>query len=269
MSRFKLVLLCALAVMAVGGAASASSASAQRFIRCAKVEQIKPPNQGKTGVFKTSSCKEEGAPKEYAFAFPGPAGKLIFCLEGGTFKDNRCSMGGGTAFGEYESEVANPEVEGTSGQSVLESEVGGSKIKIECEEDSFKGTLEAEGKSKGKIEFKKGCKVATPSGCGVSEPILAEFSGQLTSTPEDEFTGSGSGEEFAKIKITKCTLKGTYSVKGKQLCKLDNTYATLQEEHELICEKSGSKLKLETEPASFSSTAKIKLVGGGNWAIES
>ncbi len=238
MSRFRLVLLSMLAVFAFAAVASAS-ASAHRFIGPSCFE----PATGNPANLKWTTAQK--------------------CLEK--------TPAGGEASGKWEWEeiASGTKVTGTSGLSILESEIGKEKITIECEEDAFSGTLEASGKSKGTIEFKKNCKVAKPAGCGVEEPIVASFEDQLTSTPEDEFTGTlGAGEEFAKLTLTTCALKGTYAVKGKQLCKLDSTYATLQAEHELICEKTGSKLKLGTKTASFSSTAKIKLVGGGNWAIE-
>lgn len=243
MSRLRLILLSMFAVFAVGAVASASASAHGFIVPCHKVSVA---NAGK------GEWNEEN-PITHICEKPAKIPPL-------------------PGEGEYTEKLLPGEthaVEGKSGLSILESKVGAEKIVIECEEDVVKVTLEAGGKTKGEIEFKKNCKVKEPAGCAVAEPIVAKFTDELVgAAPEDEFTGSGAGEEFASVHITGCALENFYKVKGKQLCKLDAAHATLQAEHELKCTKAGSNLKLGSEVASFSSAAKVKLVGGGSWAIE-
>jgi hypothetical protein len=173
-------------------------------------------------------------------------------------------------------EITSP-VEGTSGVSKLESEVGGKKLTIECTADTFKGTLEdpepskLDGASSGEIKF-TGCSVVGVAKCTVHEPIEFKFKDQLINKPptkpEDEFKPN-EGETFVEIKIegAECAIKGTLKVKGTQKCNLDTTFETEQKEHELICTPAGSKLKLGEKEAKFTSTEKVKRVGGGVWSV--
>ncbi len=165
-----------------------------------------------------------------------------------------------------------PTLTGTSGVSKLESEVLGLKIIIECVKDTFTGTFEAGGASKGEVKFKE-CSVINPETkepvkhCSVHEPIEFKFRDQLLS-PGDEFKPF-SGTTFVEITFEgeKCAIKGTYKVEGTQTCNLPNE-TVLQEEHEIECLPAGSGLTFAGKPAHFTSTEKVKLESGGNWAME-
>jgi hypothetical protein len=162
----------------------------------------------------------------------------------------------------YEGTEFEGKLEGTSGVSILKSTVLTKEVEIECTADTISVTAEDSGKSKGELHFTN-CKVNKPAGCKVTEPIVAKFTDQLNTPPAaitDTFTGSGTAEEFTAIKITGCALEGTYKIKGKQTCSFDANIGTDQVEHEVICTFAGSALKLGSEPATFSSTAKVHVV---------
>ncbi len=152
-------------------------------------------------------------------------------------------------------------VEGTSGVSILEGEVLGTKITIECKKDKFTGSIGTGGTSEGEVVFEE-CKVVGQGTCGVPN-IKFKFKDLLVGPEpgvEDEFKPV-SGTEFVTIEITTCTLKGKYKVEGTQVCKLPSG-ETLMKEHEIACETSGSHLTLGGKTAVFKSTEKVHLVSG-------
>jgi hypothetical protein len=172
-------------------------------------------------------------------------------------------------------------VVGTSGPSQLESVVAGAKILIECEKDTFKGTIEELGKSKGEITF-EGCKVfvikegkkESESACTVPN-IKFSFKDQLVpgngATAEEEFSPA-SGTLYVAFEITgaSCLLKGKYEVKttteGKgQRCALPAGEIE-QEKHEVDCTSTGSgELRFGTEKVSFFSTDVVLLESKKVW----
>ena len=241
MSRFKLVLLSMLAMLALGSVASAS-ASAHRFVN----SQCVPYTNALIAWETKAKCVAQN-----------PAG--------------------GDAIKNWELEgIAAAKVEGTSGESILEGEVALVKVFIKCNKDTFSGELEATGASKGKVEFTE-CRVVNKKGnqienCKVKEPIEFKFKDQLVSSPvEDEFKPA-AGAIFVEITMEAeaggvCAISGTYKVEGTQTCKLPSA-GTLQAEHEIVCEPSGSSLKFAGNPATFTSTEKVKLESGGKWAME-
>ena len=164
-------------------------------------------------------------------------------------------------------------VEGTSTKSVLEGKVLGTAITIECKKDIFSGTIEAGGASKGEIKFTE-CTVPTAAKCKVTEPIEFSFNDLLVGPEpgvEDEFKGvkENAKKEIIFVEITltgaECLLKGSYPVKGTQTCKLPGG-ETPGKEHTIECTPAGSKLKLGTEEAKFTSTEKVKLTSGKEWS---
>jgi hypothetical protein len=157
---------------------------------------------------------------------------------------------------------------GTSGLSVLEGHAGGAALKIDCKDDTFSGELKALGGSSGEIQF-LGCTVVEPTGCVVAEPIKAVFTDQLSENimpASDLFKGSGPEEEFSTLKITVCSIAGSYPVTGLQTVELPGG-ETAAIEHPVVAKKAGSKLKIGVETASFSSTALVKLESGASWLV--
>lgn len=179
--------------------------------------------------------------------------------------------------------VAAQKIEGTSGVSLLESEILGVKVIIECKKDTTLGELLKEGKSVGEIKFTE-CKLfeitkspkfkkVALTACTITEPIVAKFTDQLEGDPKEKFTGSGgaAGEEiFAEITIGVCALKGTYKAKGAVQCGLPESEVE-EAEHEIDCTNGSTKaggytLTLGGKEAKFQSHEKIKLVAGGNFS---
>lgn len=164
--------------------------------------------------------------------------------------------------GETVAEATN--LQGTSGKSVLNSEIAKTKVSITCNEDILSGTIKPEGKSTATIEL-KGCSVEKASNCKVKEPIKAEAKDKLVAgetSVEDEFEPL-TGEKLATITIESkeketCALKGTLSLTGTQTCGLPKGEEKLTE-HEVACTAAGSHLKLGTEAATFTSAEKLHL----------
>ena len=267
MSRVRLVLVSMLAVLAFGAVASAS-ASAHKFFACLPSSQ---------GGYEDSACSIPAGTMNYAKAYVSPStGNWLLCLKGGTeFTDPMCTTLGSGPFFLRDSGI-KATVTGTSGESILEGEVALVKVFIKCKKDTFSGELEATGASKGKVEFTE-CRVVNKKGnqienCKVKEPIEFKFKDQLVGTTvEDEFKPA-AGTIFVEITMEAeaggvCAISGTYKVEGTQTCKLPSA-GTLQAEHEIVCEPSGSSLKFAGNPATFTSTEKVKLESGGSWAIE-
>jgi hypothetical protein len=169
--------------------------------------------------------------------------------------------------GKQVSEATN--IEGTSGLSLLTGKVGGAEVKLECAKDTFTGTVEAAGKSTATLLLKE-CAETKPANCKVPATIEGKLKDKLigTTTPEDEFEATKAEGTIAEIVVsgTECAITGTYALKGAQTCELPKVEEELAE-HEVVCKKTGSKLKLGLESATFSSTEKAKLTSGKKWSV--
>lgn len=160
--------------------------------------------------------------------------------------------------------------EGTSGHTLVASKVGTVEVRIECTEDSLTSTFEVSGTGKGTILFKN-CTATKPANCTTSSIIEAKIKSELIESggnPVEALTGAGAEEELANITLTggSCSITGTYALTGEQICELPKAGEELAE-HELVCKKSGSKLKFGSEGASFSSTEKVKITSGKLWLV--
>jgi hypothetical protein len=120
------------------------------------------------------------------------------------------------------------------------------------------------------------CSVTKPSSCTVANPLKTnELKGELINTPpttpEEQLKGTGEKEEYMTITIEgkECALAGKRTLTGRQNCKLDATFETAQESHELICAASGSKLKLGSEAAEFEGTIKHHITSKATWSVKS
>jgi hypothetical protein len=157
--------------------------------------------------------------------------------------------------------------EGTSGLSLLTGKVGGAEVKLECAKDTFTGTVEAAGKSTATLLLKE-CAETKPASCKVPATIEGKLKDKLIGSlaPEDEFEATKAEGTIAEIAVSGagCAITGTYALKGTQVCELPKVEEELTE-HEIVCKKTGSKLKLGSETASFSSTEKAKLTSGKKW----
>lgn len=157
---------------------------------------------------------------------------------------------------------------GAVGLALFVARLGGAEVKLHCQDGKGKGTFESLGASKGEVEF-LGCSVAVPSGCVVTNPIIATFKGQLSSATmpaTDLVIGAGAGEEFTKVTITTCSISGSYTVSGLQTVEFPKGEESLAE-HEFVAKKAGSRLKIGAETGSFSGTAKVHLTLGAAYLI--
>jgi hypothetical protein len=179
-------------------------------------------------------------------------GKFVFCNDAGA-------------------EIGAPQIglAGTSGVTLLDGQVRGTAVKIECKMTRFKLKLLTLGKLFGALEMLE-CKTTAPAGCVIMEAFEPKVTGQLVGVmgkPEYELAGSKPGEELFSIEINNCpTAEGIFAVTGQQLVE-DTSGEGLALAHEIVAKKSGSKLKLGSEPASFSSTVKVQLESDLAWLI--
>ncbi len=179
---------------------------------------------------------------------------------------------------------------GTVGEAQLQSTIAGVKMMIVCTENSLAGgQINAAGKSKGEIKFKK-CKIfeikngvkTSLASCTVKEPIEFKFEDELLTSPggivDDRFRPEGGGNVFVTIKIegSLCALKGTYEVKGQGAGGTEPWYlADLGDEgeiekalHELIFGSCGSHIVFGTEPASFTNRTSLELESHKGWYVD-
>jgi hypothetical protein len=242
-NRIRVLLVSLLAVFAVSAVASAS-ASAHQYMRCTE----KPLGLGPK--WDNDVCNTMTKP-------PAERRWEIVSVANGT------------------------KVEGTSGESILKSELDFVKLTIKCSKDTFSGDLDESGKSSHTVITYEGCALANPAGetCEVNATLPTnELKDELVtgsgSRLEDKFESEGT--HFIEIEIKQksgktCTPKGTYPITGSQTCEVDKTNAeaeTLAADHKIICSTTGSKLKLGPEKATYEGTATVGLQGGGNWAAE-
>jgi hypothetical protein len=231
------------------------------------------------GGFNDNQCTMGGGTRTWAVGYPGAGGKINVCFKVvapmGSFDTGTCFTAGGTKEWELQNTtVPVPPAQGQMGPVAMASTVGGVKVEVKCTKGTFKSQPKETGlSSDGLIEL-KACEVAKPAGCTVSEPLNAEFNGQLEESSGklvlDKLTGSKSEEGFAEITLSGegCTLKGkTEKIKGTQKCGFDKEIETLAFEHEIICKAAGSKLKLEAEPATFEGTASKVLTEIGSTKV--
>jgi hypothetical protein len=121
----------------------------------------------------------------------------------------------------------------------------------------------------GKLKF-TGVSVVQPAGCGVAETLTTEplvttlFMDSSSSTVTyDKF--APKGEKFISIKITGCSIAGTYPVKGFTYGEAANPTGTLAANQPLkfnSTTNSFGTLTLGTEPASITGEANNALVSG-------
>jgi hypothetical protein len=177
-------------------------------------------------------------------------------------------------------ELAGTEAaEATSFSGKLENAILGLSAAVQCEEDvSGPSEIKPKGESKGSIEFKNCFTIALEKGkrtfltsCSIKEPVVAQFTDQLTEHGVDEYKGSGAEEAFFEIEIKgeSCAIKSKYKVKGRQDCSTPE--AEFEKViRESICTPAGSKLTQKSEgtenTAQLFGTDQIKLKSAKNWS---
>ena len=164
---------------------------------------------------------------------------------------------------------------GESHLSVLASTVGGAEVRIHCKDDLFRGETHLLALILAEIDF-LGCTVEKPANCtvgGANKLILANASVQLLPGLMPALglaTGTGTGvpEEFTSVTFAgaTCVIVGTFTISGLQPLEFPNG-ETGSVDHEIVAKKANSKLKLGSEPASFSSIALVHLHSLESWLI--
>ena len=219
------------------------------------------------GAFKESKCGETGGTAEYVSGVPGSSGALLACLKDGSgkglFGNSACSESGGSQSWEERELVWPQKLVGQSGTVVLKSKLAGAGAEISCTTGKFESQRSADAEAEGQIELSS-CTVNKPGKCTVKQPITLGFIGEVEESSGklvDKLTGSGTGETFAKMTFeggAGCSVNGeTWPLTGTETCEFDSNIAKYQEEHEVICGASGSKLKLGSESATYE--------GGTTW----
>lgn len=166
---------------------------------------------------------------------------------------------------------------GESTLTLMSWTVGALEVKFHCAHGLFNATVKLLGLAEGELDILS-CTVERPAGqgCTVGEGanklILALVHLQLSSglmPATGLITGTkGTGEELAKFAIAgaSCSVKNTYTLTGLQTVEFPGRETSLVE-HEIVAKKSGSKLKLGTEVASFSNKTKVHLASGSSFLI--
>ncbi len=164
-------------------------------------------------------------------------------------------------------------IEGKSENFKIQTELVGTSVAIVCSESvspSAKNAILEEAVLEGTTEAKK-CKVENSKeenlvNCKIKEPLEAKFTGEMPAEGEYLLKGIGKEELFAESKIEgeSCGLKGTYQVKGSQICTVSEV-GVEEAAHDFVCTATGSKLKVGSAAAKFTDTEIVKLKSDASW----
>lgn len=155
------------------------------------------------------------------------------------------------------------------GLSLLVSMRGTTVVDFHCREVHDHGLFLPGGRAHG-ILIGLFCRQVRPANCKLSSAdeteLLLKYELELTSGTTALLSGSGTGESFGDIEIegSGCPISGTYELTGQQAVELPEG-ETLKAEHEFVEKKSGSKLKLGGEPATYSSSGSGMLSSDASW----
>jgi len=250
------LLLSLLAVFAVGAVASSSAFAVQEYFTC---------NANAAGKYTTSKCNVLAPPKAFELEKIPAAGKV--------------KIEGSSTIGTY----THP--------NILEGEIGGVRVIVECLKDKVTGELEEKGKSKGKVEFTE-CKLFQVANrikellgnCKVTN-IIFNFIDQLIAGKgignEDEFKPAAGGTIFVEIELTGALCGITPKINKVELTEAGKGVPGLiiepnvsEEEHVLIFTgtgdeflRFGEKAEVKTK-ASFYSVQAVKLESKAGWTAE-
>ncbi len=237
------------------------------------------------GSFTSDECssahQETGG--EWASAYADDASSLSLCSNhesGQLFSSLLCSQLASGEGGSFELESQNaptPTLLGSSRDTAtLKGEISGAKTEIGCRSGKFSAQPEANGKSSGgRLEYTS-CTVGKPTSCSVKEPIAWEFNGQLLEA-SDKVTLTGSGEPSGTEKEVlaemefeggSCALAGhRFPLQGSQTCTGATGILTLKASQELLCEASGSSLKLSANKATYENKLSLDATSKELWAV--
>jgi hypothetical protein len=237
---------------------------------------------------KCSSTEQSTSTGEWALAYADTASSLLLCLlkTGGNYTNLFCnelsSVGGGNSEITLTATVGTPVLVGLPlHPATLKAEVVVEKTEISCTKGTFKDQPKESGKlSEGKLEY-TGCTVTKPLKCGVPEPIIGEFTGQLLAGDKVLLRGSrtsGSDKEvFTELEYVKaasdsatekCAVeKIKFPLFGQQYCEGLSGILTLKVTQTLICRGSESSLKVGANKAELANEISFEASSKEFWAI--
>jgi hypothetical protein len=233
MFGIKPVLLCALALLALGAVAAASASAADRYVICVKE---------KGGHYANKECSEESGSGEWE--------KLV--LEVGTNIDLGAEGGPSTlATGKFTIECPADKTKAGNLHGA-----GTSNYYIEFDAGKCKVYNKANQETK----------------CTVSDYYL-NLEGVLGATVIEDPYGPVTFNELSllsgsEVTLNGCSKEGTYKFEGNQTCKMPKL-EELTPKHEMICEPSGSDIEIEggEKGVTFTDTEHVH-VFGDYWGAE-
>jgi ferredoxin-fold anticodon binding domain-containing protein len=159
---------------------------------------------------------------------------------------------------------------------ILNSEIAGAKIEMECDDNIVSGTIETEGqqtlgqemKDCSIVEIKNGKKTAMTQ-CQVQDQIRRirreRFAISLRILIFAFWEQEEIDEPFREqVQGVSCTLKGEYEQEGSYRNSLPES-GIEKTEHELVHTSTGSEVTFGGKPASVTFVEKIKLASGKKW----
>jgi hypothetical protein len=256
-------------------AVTAPSASAVTLKVCKKV-----PASLK-GLWKTSEeCDTTKYETEGKFAWAWPTNngtETVYCVLGGTsFTDDLCEDSGSGPFLERTTKEAFPKLEASLSLPQLKTTIGGLPANLHCTGGSFTGQPLTQTLLSGGAITYTGCD-SSITNCELDSP--GEPTGIIKTKPLDVVLDSltlanfepEEASTFVEIKIlgSSCAAKVTLPIKGEQMCAIGGPVSPSLPAllHLLECAASGSNLKLGSEPATYESTAHVKVAGDLWWKI--
>ena len=281
----RLVFSAGLAVLVLGvlGIASASAASLKA---CLKV----PATALLLGLYKEPNCTGNERQGVYAWAYPDPFNRgksTLYCVleshDEGLFREALCESFDATEESPFELGLGGPAFPLELGlllKSTLVGELIGVKTEITCTDGKFHGQpTTATLAEKITITYTT-CSITKPEHCEPGNPgkpagtlETNELVGHLQSLKLVVFLPTEPGTTFIEIEYklpagVNCVLHGNiFKVTGTQSCDFEPAAQTPEIEHELVCKKTGSLLKLGTEKSTYEGVVHIHLEGLPYWKI--
>jgi hypothetical protein len=173
---------------------------------------------------------------------------------------------------EEKSLATTEELTGTIGASKVEFKLAGENTTIECKSGSLKGGVKNTGVMEANLKLSE-CQIVTwPPVCrAITEPNVW-LSDELTTFEEKpgfRFSGLEGKEFLFEFRGTskECSTKPTFPVDGSFTCELP-AIKTEAVTHEIACKPAGDKLRVGSNAATFTATAKAKLASGKKWSAD-
>jgi hypothetical protein len=180
----------------------------------------------------------------------------------------------------FEAEGTEPYVGKLAAGTKAIFRVPGLGLRITCNNDASKGTIEQAAPLLTPVVSKNGelvfssCQVVEPSGCTISEPItVTRLEGLVTDEMpiKDGVIRHETENPLVTVKLSgpECTQSGSFAISGEVLC-LGVEAEVDKIIHRGECLAEGSKLTFAGKAAIFEVTAEVELAGinkGVKWDV--